>query len=136
MYEGKEGNNLAHGLELYGADGLEVEIAKTSPPVSGVDIVVLFVQIESKIWIITTHLKFSGGFCEYGVSLDGHEAQYPWHATLEVHLEAPGWKYLGFGFSFGFGSGNPSSVYADHGGGTLRRSRNFLRQASLPRPPS
>lgn len=49
MYEGKEGNNLAHGLELYGADGLEVEIAKTSPPVSGVDIVVLFVQIESKI---------------------------------------------------------------------------------------
>ena len=49
MYEGKEGNSLAHGLELYGADSLEVEIAKTPPPVSGVDVVVLFIQIESKI---------------------------------------------------------------------------------------
>jgi hypothetical protein len=74
MYKGKEGNNLAHGLELYSANCFEVEIAKPPPPVSGVDVVVLFIQIESEIRIITTHLKFSSGFGEYGVSLDGHKA--------------------------------------------------------------
>lgn len=49
MHKGKGGNDLAHGLELYGANGLEMEIVKPPPPVSGFDVVVLFIQIESKI---------------------------------------------------------------------------------------